>query len=396
MMQSARTSLALLTLAEVLAMSLWFISAALLPEMRAEAAISAAHAAALATAVQAGFVAGALLLATLGTSDRHDPRRLFAAAAILAAASSAAMVLLPADHLGQIALRAATGAALAGVYPVGMKIAVGWTQRHRGAVVGLLIGALTLGAAVPHLVALAPGHGWRAPVLVASGLAALSALLIGWVGLGPHHRKASGIGAQGLGLAWRDRRLRLAFAGYLGHMWELYAFWAWIAAALTLSFAPHLGDTAAMTARFVTFAAITAGAGMCLLAGIFGDRRGKARIARLALCASTLGALATAASFGGPPLLTATAALLWGAAIIPDSGQFSALVADAAPPEYAGSLLTLQTALGFLLSALTVQALPYVAGMIGWPLALAALAPGPLLGAEAMRRLIRLQDGKQV
>ena len=106
--------------------------------------------------------------------------------------------------------------------------------------------------------------------------------------------------------------------------------------------------------------------------------------------------MATAASFGGPPLLTATAALLWGAAIIPDSGQFSALVADAAPPEYAGSLLTLQTALGFLLSALTVQALPYVAGMIGWPLALAALAPGPLLGAEAMRRLIRLQDGKQV
>ena len=390
-MSTAARSIILLTLAEVLAMSLWFISGALLPEMQAEAPMSAGHAAAMATAVQAGFVLGALGLALHGTSDRHDPRLIFAASALLAAASSAGMVLLSPDNGAQIALRMITGMALAGVYPVGMRIAVSWTARRRGAVVGLLIAALTLGAAAPHLFALAPGQGWRGPVLLAAGLSAGAAVLMAGVRLGPFHRRATGMSVRAVGLAWTDRRLRLAFAGYLGHMWELYAFWAWIATALSLSFTAMAPDEAIRTARLTAFAAISAGALSCLLAGPVADRLGKARVARWALLGSLSGAVITAASFGGPPALTIAGALLWGATIIPDSGQFSALVADHAPEDRAGSLLTLQTALGFLLSALTVQGLPFVAGGLGWPLALALLAPGPLLGAEAMRRLMRME-----
>lgn len=382
----ATISIAALVLAEILAMSLWFVSTALLPEMRAEVELSAGQAAALATAVQAGFVAGALALAALGLADRFDPRRVFAGAALIAAAVNAAMVMLAADHPGQIGLRALTGAALAGVCPVGMKIAVGWTTARRGVLVGLLVGALTLGSAAPHLIAFGAGQGWHGATLIASGLAVFAAALMLAVRLGPHHRRAPGLSLAALALAWRDRRLRLAYAGYLGHMWELYAFWAWIGSALALS----LSDGAA---RMTAFAAIALGGLACLPAGGIADRIGKADVARGAMLISALAGAATAVSLGGPPALTVVAALVWGVSVIPDSAQFSALVADAAPAERAGSLMTFQTAAGFLLSAVSVQILPLIAAQAGWTVALLLLVPGPLLGAVAMSRLIALQRG---
>lgn len=383
-LSAATISIAALVAAQILAMSLWFIPTALLPEMMAEAALPPWRAAALATAVQGGFVLGALALAVLGLSDRFDPRRVFALAALVAAAANAALVLLPAGHGWQIVLRAVTGAALAGVYPVGMQIAVGWTVARRGTLVGLLIGALTLGSAAPHLIALGAGQGWHRPVLLASALAALAAALMAAVRLGAHHRRAPGFSAAALALAWRDRRLRLAYAGYLGHMWELYAFWAWIGTVLALALP---GDAA----RPVTFAAIALGGLACMPAGSLADRRGKAQVAAGAMAVSALAGLATAASLGGPPLLTAAAALIWGLSVIPDSAQFSALVADAAPPDRAGSLMTLQTAAGFLLSALSVQVLPLIAASAGWAAALLVLVPGPVLGALAMLRLNALK-----
>ena len=386
-MPGKRRSIAAVAIAQVLAMSLWFVSAAIMPEIVAEAGLGPGRAAALSSAVQIGFVIGALTLAVHGTADRHDPRRVMAAAAWIAAAANLMLLVTPPGGAAQLLLRAATGACLAGVYPVGMKLAVGWGTRDRGALVGLLVGAVTIGSAMPHLLAFLGGAEWRTTVAAASLMAAAAGGVALAAGLGPHHARASGLDLGALRLAWSDRRLRLAYAGYLGHMWELYAFWAWIGAAMMASFAASHGDGSAAAARLATFAAIALGGLLCLPAGRIADRVGKARVAETAMAASASAGLATALAFGGPAWLFVLLVLLWGAAVIPDSAQFSALVADAAPPERTGSLLTLQTAIGFTLTFFTVQAVPALTAALGWPVTLAMMAVGPLLGVVAMRRL---------
>ncbi|MBK0399930.1 MFS transporter [Limibaculum sp. M0105] len=385
-----RRAIALIALGQVFAMSLWFVSAAILPEIVAEAALGPDAAAALSSAVQAGFVVGALASAALGLADRFDPRAVFALAALIAASANAALAILPPGGAGQIAMRFITGACLAGVYPVGMKIAVGWGTRDRGFLVGFLVGALTIGSAAPHLIAFAGGADWRVTVAITSILAAVGGLAIFGAGLGPYHARAGRFDPGVIGLAWTDRRLRLAYAGYLGHMWELYAFWAWAGAAAAASFTLAGMEDPTSAARLVAFGAIAAGGLVCAPAGRLADRVGKARVARWAMMASGSAAILAGLSFGGPVWITALIMLLWGVAVIPDSAQFSALVADAAPREAAGSLMTFQTALGFALTIVTVQITPQVAGAIGWPLTLAGMAIGPALGVEAMRRLIAL------
>jgi MFS family permease len=390
-------SVAALALAQVLAMSLWFVSAAILPEMVAEAALGAGRAAALSSAVQIGFVVGALTLSIHGTADRTDPRRVFVVSCLIAAAANLALLATPIGSGAQIALRGITGACLAGVYPVGMKIVIGWGTRDRGLLVGLLVGALTVGSALPHLLAALGGPNWRVTVVAASVLAVLAALLVLVTRLGPHHARAASFDPGALGLAWSDRRIRLAIAGYLGHMWELYAYWAWIGTALIAAFTASAGEAqgsaaggSAATARIVTFAAIALGGLLCLPAGMLADRIGKARVAQGAMVVSCAAGVATAIGFGGPPWLLCVLVLVWGATIIPDSAQFSALVADAAPPERAGTLMTLQTALGFTLTFFTVQVVPAVAAALGWPATLALMAVGPAFGIWAMQRLIHL------
>ena len=389
-MRGKSASIALLSLSMVACLSLWFVSAAILPEIVAEAALGPGRAAALSSAVQIGFVAGALGLALHGTPDRFDPRRVLLAAALIGSAANLALLAVPTGSGAQVALRFLTGACLAGVYPVGMKIAIGWGTRDRGLLVGLLIGSLTLGSALPHLIAFAGGAEWRLTVLTASALAVLGGLLGRLTGLGPHHARAAAFDPGALRLAWTDRRVRLAYAGYLGHMWELYAFWAWIGVAATAAFTAPLGEAAAPAARLLAFGAIALGGLICVPAGWLADRIGKARVAQGAMAISAGAGLATALAFGGPVWLIVALVLIWGAAIVPDSAQFSALVADAAPPERAGSLMTFQTALGFTLTFFTVQAVPGLAATLGWPVTLALMALGPMAGVEAMRRLIRL------
>lgn len=373
-------------------MSLWFVSAAILPEIVAEGALGPGRAAALSSAVQIGFVAGALALAVHGTADRYDPRLVLLLSALVAAGANLALLVTPLGGAAQIGLRALTGAGLAGVYPVGMKILVGWGTRDRGALVGLFVGAITVGSALPHLLAFLGGPDWRATVIATSALATLGGLLGAAARLGPHHARSARFDPGALRVAWADRRVRLAYAGYLGHMWELYAFWAWIGAALAVSFAPRLGGDAVPAARLVTFAAIAVGGLLCQPAGRLADRIGKARVAEIAMQVSGSASLATALAFGGPVWLLALLVLVWGAAVIPDSAQFSALVADAAPGEHAGSLLALQTALGFTLTFFTVQAVPLVADLLGWRMTLGLLALGPAGGILAMRRLIAFAE----
>ena len=387
-MSEKAKSVTILVLAQVTALSLWFVSSAILPEMLKETVISAERQAALASAVSAGFVIGALLSAILGIADRFDPRRVFAVCVMMSALASLGLLIFePGDALS-ILSRFVTGAMLAGVYPVGMKIAVGWGREDRGLLVGLLVGALTLGSAAPHLVSWFGGADWRNVIILVSGLAAFSGLLILLIKLGPHHANSSAFEAKAIGEAWTNRRVRYAYLGYFGHMWELYAMWAWIGAIAFTSFSVSISnDDALSLSKLVAFLAIAAGGAGCVLGGYVADRVGKARVTIIAMSVSGLAAVATAASFGGPVWITVICIIIWGLAIIPDSPQFSALVADASPPEIAGSLMTLQTAIGFALTIFTVQAAPLLANIIGWSAVIILMALGPLFGIWFMRKL---------
>jgi len=381
-------SIILLVVAEVAAMSLWFVSAAVLPDMLREVALSPFRQAALSSGVQAGFVIGALGSAMLGLADRFDPRRVFAAAAIGAGLINSILLVASPGSSAAIIARLATGALLAGVYPVGMKIAVGWGVKDRGFLVAALVGGTVLGSAAPHLFAFVGGADWRASVAVASLVALAGGLLCLTVSLGPYHGLAAKFHPSMITAAWTNRRVRLAYAGYLGHMWELYAMWAWIATAMAVSYGHWLPVLQAeRLAKLTAFLSIGAGGIACFFAGAIADRIGKAEITIIAMAVSGLSALAAAATFGGPVWLTFLIVIIWGAAIVPDSAQFSALVADASPPQQAGSLLTFQTSLGFALTIGTVQLAPLVAAKLGWPTLLAGLALGPALGIAAMVRL---------
>ncbi|WBU53026.1 MFS transporter [Paracoccus sp. SCSIO 75233] len=385
-----RTALAVLCFVVVCGMSPWFATAAVLSDMAQEGGFGPGRQALLTAGVQAGFVVGALISAGLGLSDRFDPRGVMACAALMNALVTAGLFAVPLGSDAAIALRVAAGAGFAGIYPPAMKIAVGWSVRDRGFLVGLLVGALTLGSAMPYLFAWMGGTAWR-PVVAAASIASLLAAAGSFMlRLGPYHARASTFSARSIVLMWTDRRIRSATGGYLGHMWELYAMWGWIGAAAAVGFARRLPeDQAKSLAAMTAFLAIAIGAMLCAPAGRLADRIGKAPVSAGAMLGSGSMALATALSFGGPVWLSMLVILIWGAMVIPDSAQFSAMIADAAPPEVAGSLMTMQTALGFGLTIFTVQATPVLAGWLGWPVALALMAIGPALGIAALSPMLR-------
>ncbi|MGG5810483.1 MFS transporter [Falsiroseomonas sp. CW058] len=372
--------LAVLCLAVVLCLSVWFAGTAAVPALLAEGLVTPGRAAWLTTAVQLGFVAGTLVSAVLSLADRRDPRRLFLACGLLAAAATLAQVLVPPSGGAALALRFVAGAAMAGVYPVGMKLAASWARGDLGLLIGLLVGAVTLGSALPHLVpGLLGGIGWQAAYLGAGVLAVAGGLLIlafrpgPLLGSRPPFRPAQALEA------WRNRGLRLANLGYLGHMWELYAMWAWVG----LFLAGVLGGAAGPW----VFVVVASGSLGCVAAGLVADRWNRASAAAACMVVSGGCALLVgpAAAFG--PAVVLGLALVWGFAVVADSAQFSACVVTLSPPDYVGTMLTVQTSLGFLLTALTIGIVPGAVAWLGWDWAFALLAPGPLLGAVAMWRL---------
>lgn len=389
MMPNTKTfSITLLIIAEMAGMILWFSTAAVLPDMAREVQISSARQAWMSSGVSVGFVVGALFIALMGIADRFDPRRVFFVSATIAAIANLTLLIAPLGGNSAIALRIITGAMLAGVYPIGMKMAFGWGLKDRGLLIGLLVGGLTLGKSLPYLLAFVGGANWRVVIVATSCIALAGGLLVLQTKLGPHHAKASKFDPRSIKLAWTNMLIRRAYLGYLGHMWELFAFWAWIAAAASASYAATLQVPEAQSlGKLTAFLAIALGAPACVIAGKYADNIGRAEITLIAMAMSGCAAILTALTFGGPVWITLTLILFWGISIIPDSAQFSAIVADHAPPEISGSLLTLQTALGFTLTIATVQITPIIAALIGWQWVLAAMALGPIAGIIAMRPL---------
>lgn len=370
-------------------MTLWFMAAAILPDMAAEYGLAERDLAWLSSVVPAGFAAGAMGFALFGVPDRFDPRRVFAACAAGAALANLALLAVPVGGGAAIALRFAAGALMAGLWPVSMKIAVGLSVRGRGFFMGALVAALVVGQAAPYLLAWIGGTNWRVALVLASVLTALGGAAILVVRLGPHHARATSFRASAIRLAWTERKVRAAILGYLGHMWEFIAFWSWAGALSAASYAAHLPQREAVSlGKLTAFLCILAAAPVCVWGGRMADRIGKGRVAAASLAASATLALLTALSFGGPVWLTFGLVVAWGAVVVVDSPQFSALVADNAPPEYAGSLMTFQASLGFLLTSFTVQMTPLVAETFGWPVLMMLLALGPVFGLIAMRPVL--------
>ena len=384
--------LLLLAGAELLAMAPWFSASAVAPTLTRIWSLSPGATAWLTISVQLGFVAGAIVSAMLVLADRLSARRLFTGSAMIAAAATVGVTLAP-DARTAIAFRVLTGAALAGVYPPGMKIAAGWFKEGRGLAIGILVGALTLGSASPHLVrwAVSP-EAWRVVLVVAAISAVVGGLLVLLVpNDGPFAAPSPPLSLAAAPRVLKDANVLLANLGYLGHMWEVYAMWTWMAAFVAASEHMRRGDQAnvAGLAALVTFTVVGSGAIGCWLGGRYGDRWGRSVVTSLAMLISGICALTVGVVFGGPLLVLVPLLIVWGVSVVADSAQFSAAVSELAPREYVGTALTLQTSMGFLLTCATIYLLPVVAEKIGWRWSMSVLAIGPALGIWAMLTLPR-------
>jgi len=388
-----------LAIAELFAMAPWFSASAVAPTLARVWQLSPAGTSWLTISVQLGFVAGALVSAIFTLADRFSARRLVAGCAALAAAATVGVAASKGIATG-LACRLLTGAALAGVYPPGMKIATGWFKEGRGMAIGILVGALTLGSASPHLVrwAVSPAS-WRIVLVIAGVSALVGGLLVLLVPSdGPFAAPSPPFSLAAAPRILKDPGILLANLGYLGHMWEVYAMWTWMAVFVAASEHARRGAQADVTglAALVTFVVVGSGAIGCWLGGKYADRWGRTLVTSAAMMVSGCCALAVGLLFGAPLVALIPLLLVWGVSVVADSAQFSAAVSELAPRDYVGTALTLQTSLGFLLTCATIYMLPKVAAVIGWRWSMSVLAIGPALGVWAMLALRRRPEAVQL
>jgi MFS family permease len=389
-------TLLLLSMAELMAMGLWFSASVAVPVLTSAWSLDDAGRAWLTISVQIGFVVGSLISALLNLSDRIPSHRLFTISALLAALSTALIAGFVDSLAPAVVLRFFTGFFMVGVYPVAMKIIATWTKKDRGLGIGLLTGAIAVGSASPNLFFAVGGlHDWRLVLFLATAFAVSGALIVAlFVRDGPHHIPPARFNWKYAAELFRQRELRLANLGYLSHMWELFAMWAWVAAFLMASF--QLSGIDPAWASVTAFAVIGMGGLGSVLAGLLADRIGRTTITILSLAISGACAFLVGFFFGGNPVLLVVICLVWGFAVVADSAQFSAAISELCQREYTGTALTIQTSLGFLLTVVTIRLIPTLEGWVGWEWAFAFLALGPALGIWAMYSLRTLPQAAKM
>ncbi len=392
-----------LALAEALAMALWFSASSVVPQLVTEWSLDGSQQAWLTMSVQLGFVFGALISAVFSIADRFSSKTLITIATLLGAVFNSSIAFLTPTFAIVILFRFLTGAALAGVYPPGMKVMATWSKKDRGLLIGLLVGALTIGSAAPHLlnaltsITTGAGEGlppWQTILHIASAAAVLGALItVLFVVDGPLNKLGATFSWRKALSALTDKPTRLANFGYFGHMWEVYAMWTWAPMALIASYTAAGWNL--QSARFAGFAVVAIGAIGCLLAGYFADKIGRTRICILSLLISGACSLVVGFTFAAPAALTVIT-LIWGVAVVADSAQYSAAVSELADPQYVGSALTMQTGIGFLITLVSIGIIPPLLEIFGWRYVFIALAPGPVFGIISMLRLRRLPEAKKM
>jgi MFS family permease len=379
-----RRALAVLAVAIVLSMTTWFSASAVLPQLRDQWDLSRSAAAWLTIAVQLGFVGGAIVSSAANLADVLPPRLVIAAGSVGATLANA--LLLGADGpRTAIPLRLATGFFLAGVYPPALKLMATWYRTGRGVALGVLVGALTVGSAAPHLVNGLGGASVDA-VIVTTSLLTLAGGVLVLVAMreGPYAFPPATFDPRQSRLVFANRGVRLASLGYFGHMWELYALWTWLS-VFVLAGQQERGHAAATSTGVIAFSAIgIAGLAGSLLGGWASDRFGRRPAAVTALVISGACCIASPLFFAAPTVVLVLFLLVWGASVIADSGVFSTSLSEIADKRLVGTALAAQTAIGFLLTVVTIHLVPVAAGLVGWRYAFLLLAPGPVIGAVAM------------
>lgn len=394
---SQSRALALVSAATFFSLSVWFSTNAISGALEIEKSVDESSIALLTIAVQLGFVFGTLLIAITNLSDLVNARTLFAVSAVLAALTN--LLVIPLDSTpALIVARFATGAFLGGVYPPAMKVISGWYTSGRGFALGTMVGALTIGSGSPHLLRSVFVENWQGVIIGSSVLAVTGAFILKFlVQDGPHDVRGAKFNPRYLLGAVTARGPRLALFGYLGHQWELYAMWAWIGGFIVYAVGerPLVGDGLEL-ASALTFLVFAVGAIASAYAGLWSEKIGRTAVASIAMIIS--GGVAAFIGFLPPEatVLIVVLAMIWGAAAIADSAQFSTAMTELSDPVYRGTMLTFQTGIGFALTAVSIWLLPIVKDAHGWGWAFAMLAIGPLLGTIAMLRLRSLPEAKNL
>jgi len=380
-----RIAIAVIVVAELFGTSLWFSVNAIADALQRQWGITVLDIGHLTSAVQLGFISGTFVIAFSGFADRYSASRIFSGCALIGAVSNAALALIADGLASALVLRFVTGVALAGVYPIGMKLVVSWAPDRAGNVLGWLVGMLVFGSGLPHLVrGLDFSPSWQGVIYSASALAIFASTLVGFLGDGPHHGTARKLQWGGVLQVFRIPRFRAAAFGYFGHMWELYAFYALTPLLAGLWF----GHGGAQSIYLAAAGAFVAGGIGCIAGGLISHRVGSARIAILALAGSASCCLIYPLVPATDTTLVLALFLAWGFFVVTDSPQFSALAAGACPPERVGSALALMNSVGFGITILAIELVTSrwmeMEGRVAW-----LLLPGPVIGLVAMMPLWR-------